>query len=281
MRCSFCTLILTDTCHIGKTWASHLRRLHQPQSNHDDYDDDLNDDMNIERKIAEEIMTIVNTRGLPFILDRLTEGRGNCFPIAILDQCKRPEIINELSVSMKTIVKQKRDRGQLQLRHEVEIFIQTSKHPNVAKFKAEYQNSVALASQDYWDEYWARIVQDKVWADYTFVQSTAWYLKHDILIVNTTNTEENPIIVISGNLNNENEACPGAMITLGSKSNSHFQSLLPIEYFHMNSIHSPSNMIQESNTADKVELEIKAIKLNLSAESEPKLVKYQDCTSLM
>ena len=43
------------------------------------------------------------------------------------------------------------------------------------------------------------------------------------------------MIFISGNPNNENIPCNGAMLTIGSKSNSHYQSLLPIEVFHMNS----------------------------------------------
>ena len=181
--------------------------------------------------------------------------------------------MKELSVSTLTIVKQRTNIGQMQLRQAVDIFIQASKHPNIAKFKAEYQITVAQANQESWDEYWARLVQDKVWADYTFIQSTAWYLKHDIMIVNTTNTEENPIIVISGNLNNENEACPGAMITLGSKSNSHFQSLLPIEYFHMNSQQGQSNLIEDTNLTEEVNQERLANQLNSNTEHKNKKVK--------
>ena len=55
------------------------------------------------------------------------------------------------------------------------------------------------------------------------------------MIVNTTNNDDNPVIIISGNIADETQACPGAMLTIGSKSNSHFQSLLPIEIFHLNS----------------------------------------------
>ena len=85
------------------TWANHLRRLH-PQKENDDqyddqYDDDQYDDLPTEQRIAKEIMTVVNKLGLPLILDRITEGKGNCFPLAILDQCKRPEILNKLSAS--------------------------------------------------------------------------------------------------------------------------------------------------------------------------------------
>ena len=66
------------------------------------------------------------------------------------------------------------------------------------------------------------------WVDYIFVQSTAWFLNHDILIVTTTCTENRPFITISGNLVDENFPCPGTALILGSKSNVHYQSLLPL-----------------------------------------------------
>ena len=245
-------MILSKTCHVGKTWASHLRRMqHQDIGQGDDNDDDPNDEMKIERSIAKEIMDIVNQRGLPLILDKLTEGKGNCFPIAILDQCKRPEILKELSVTTKAIVKQETNRGQMQLRTAVKFFIRTSKHPNVAKYKAEYQATVAQANKENWDKYWTRIVQNEVWADYTFIQLTAWYLNHDIMIVNTTNNDDNPVIVISGNMADQKVACPGAMLTIGSKSNCHYQSLLPIEIFHLNSEPEAPQTNMKDNTKEK------------------------------
>ena len=48
-------------------------------------------------------MTVVNKLDLPLITDRITEGKGNCFPIAILDQCKRPEVLSKLPASTKKI----------------------------------------------------------------------------------------------------------------------------------------------------------------------------------
>lgn len=209
-----------------------------PQDNgqNDDYNDGHpNDELQMERRIASEIMKVVNERGLPLILDKITEGKGNCFPIAILDQCKRPEILSKLPTTTKNIIKQDTKKGQMQLRNAVRNFIQRSRHPNAARFKVEYTQSVALANNESWDQYWDKMILNKGWADYTFIQATAWYLKHDIMIVNTTNTDANPVMVISGNIDNEHLPSTGAMLTIGSKSNSHFQSLLPIEIFHMNS----------------------------------------------
>ena len=69
--------------------------------------------------------------------------------------------------------------------------------------------------------------------DYIFIQATAWYLQLDIWIVDTGCTEKDPYIRISGNLDDERIPCSGPIITIGSKSNSHYQSLLQIEMFHL------------------------------------------------
>ena len=57
-----------------------------------------------EAKIANEIMKTVQALGLPLKLDQLTEGLGNCFPISIIQQCRRPEIFNQLKIVMKMIL---------------------------------------------------------------------------------------------------------------------------------------------------------------------------------
>ena len=72
------------------------------------------------------------------------------------------------------------------------------------------------------------MIRNYEWVDYVFVQSTAWFLGHDIIIVTTTSTEDHPFIRISGNLQNENSPCPGIELTIGSLSQVHYQSLLPI-----------------------------------------------------
>ena len=180
-------------------------------------------------------MTAVNQLNLPFIMDRITEGKGNCFLLAILDQCKRPEILSKLPTSTKKIVKQNKNDGQLQLRIAVKNFIQNTDHPNAILFRSNYQNKVASINNETWDQYWQKMTQDKVWADYIFIQVTAWFLKHDIMIITTSNTEENPVMIISGNINDESTPCPNATLTIGSKSNIHYQSLLPIEAFHLSS----------------------------------------------
>ena len=65
------------------------------------------------------------------------------------------------------------------------------------------------------------------------MQATAWYLQLDIWIVSTSSTESSPYIVISGNLGDGIRPSDGPIITLGTKSNCHYQSLLPIEIMHL------------------------------------------------
>ena len=53
--------------------------------------------------------------GLPFKLDQLTEGLGNCFPIAINQQLRRPEILNQLNSTNKMMLKLKTQTALLRL----------------------------------------------------------------------------------------------------------------------------------------------------------------------
>ena len=63
--------------------------------------------LTMERQIAEEIMNTIHRLQLPFKLDQLTEGLGNCFPIAIIQQLRRPEISNRLRPVTRRLMKGK------------------------------------------------------------------------------------------------------------------------------------------------------------------------------
>ena len=73
---------------------------------------------------------------------------------------------------------------------------------------------------------------DKTWVDYWFIQATAWFLQLNIWIVATSSTDNSPYIEVSGNMGDGSMPCDGPIITLGIKSNVHYQSLLPIEILH-------------------------------------------------
>ena len=94
------------------------------------------------------------------------------------------------------------------------------------------------------------MIRNYEWVDYIFVQSTAWYLNHDIIITTTTSTEEHPYITISGNLNSANIGCQGIELTIGSKSGVYYQSLLPLE------ITVSKNKMSPFSPEDTIELKL-------------------------
>ena len=125
-------------------------------------------------------------------------------------------------LSRKAVVKFKLD---------VKRFITMSKHLNVKRFK----NSYMEIERKPWDAYWNEMTKDKVWVDSWFVQATAWYLNLDLWIVDCQSRDDYPFIRTSGNLEDPDNPCTGPIITIGTKANCHYQSLLPIEMLHMSS----------------------------------------------
>ena len=184
-----------------------------------------------ERKIADEIMTKIIELQLPFKLDQPTEGLGNCFPIAIVQQLQRPEIFKQLRPTVKRLVKHA--SSHTLLRQSVYAFIMKSRHPRVAEFRQQYEELEQQISGKSWHEYWTSMVADRTWVDSWFVQATAWYLQLDIWIITTSNTDSSPYIEVNGNLADGNQPSGGPIITIGTKSNVHYQSILPIEAFHL------------------------------------------------
>ena len=108
-----------------------------------------------------------------------------------------------------------------------------SRSPRVTAQKLQYEQLDGLVSGETWNHYWERMITDKTWVDYWFVQATAWYLQLDIWIVATSSTEASPYIEVNGNLADGDLPSGGPIVTLGTKSNSHYQSLLPVEMFHL------------------------------------------------
>ena len=81
--------------------------------------------LEMEREIAQEIMNVVHKLQLPLNPDKLTRGEGNCFPFAVLQQCKRAEIFSYIRPSIKRFVSV--EDGHSVLRREVTKFIKKSK----------------------------------------------------------------------------------------------------------------------------------------------------------
>ena len=165
-----------------------------------------------ERSIAEKIMETVNMLGLPLKLDQLTKGEGNCFLVAIIQQCKRPEIFSELRPLIKRLVNNR--IGHATLRSSIKDFITKSKLPSVARLKAQYEEFDSNARGENWEQYWQRMTQDKEWVDFWFVQATAWFLQLDLYVVDCASKDNQPFIPVSGNIMDANIPCSGPTITL-------------------------------------------------------------------
>ena len=234
MRKSSNCFIFSETYSLGRTRASSSRTNYNEVASY----------FQIERNIANEIMETVHRLQLPFRLDQLTEGRGNCFPISIMQQCRRPEIFSQLKSIPKMLVKHR--TGHSALRFNIKQFIMKSNHPRVALFRTQYEETVGMVNQETWLQYWTRMAVNGTWVDVWFVQATAWYLQLDIWIIATSNTESSPYIEINGNIDDDTRPCNGPIITLGTKSNCHYQSLLPTEMFHLD-FHQPEHSQSETS----------------------------------
>ena len=204
-----------------------------------------------EQRIAHEILMAVRRLQLPLKLDEITEGRGNCFPLSVLAQCRRLEIFQKLSFHTQNLIQQ---GNPTLLRRAVHLFMENSQSRRIQEYKRTYQEILSALDNKTWREYWDVMVRNYEWVDYIFIQSAAWFLGHDILIVTTTSTEGHPYITISGNLIDEYIPCPGIPLTIGSKPNVHYQSLLPVE------VRVPRKRIEPSLPENTINLKVSELK---------------------
>ena len=149
--------------------------------------------------------------------------------ISVFQQCKRPEINLYLQDDIKALVDKMDTNG---LRNTVCDFMLTSNHPKVKIFKERYER--LDGSNLPWIELWGAgrkgMRNSTVWADQNFMQATAWLLGVDIKILNSVciNGMIN-YLSYSGNLEEENVPSIVPPMTIGYRTNCHFQSLLPLE----------------------------------------------------
>ena len=123
-------------------------------------------------------------------LDKNTEGFGNCFPNAIIQQCLRPEINNWLCENNPIgIVKSTQD-----LRRQVSHFALHCQHQNVSDYKTNYE-TVLSKNDKTWKEYWKNMEMDGTWVDSVFIQITAWMIGLDIQILTTSSNPNKPFIL--------------------------------------------------------------------------------------
>ena len=142
-------------------------------------------------RISREIMTFINSQGYQFKEDTLTEADGNCFITSLLLQLQRPNLKSDYHQQLVT-------SGHEEFRQSVKRFVLSSSDSKVKALKERFDElegnvppengSTAVGIGLSWDEYWKKIVVPNTWVDHTFIQSSAWFLGKDIMII-TTNSD--------------------------------------------------------------------------------------------
>ena len=156
-------------------------------------------------------------------LDNNTEGYGNCFPNAIVQQCRRPEVKDWLIENKPWAIV----NTHQSLRRQVKNFALHSNHKTLHDYKTNYE-TVLCNPRRTWKDYWDEMGQDGIWVDSIFVQVTAWFMGLDIKILSTSSTPEHPYILVTGDINSSSASSEGPSLLLGYYTNVHYQSLLPL-----------------------------------------------------
>ena len=75
------------------------------------------------------LSSTINKCCVPLKLDNYTEGHGNCFPNAIVKQCRRPEISDWLLTNKPLAIV----RNNKTLQRKVSSFALESEHKTISK----------------------------------------------------------------------------------------------------------------------------------------------------
>jgi len=148
---------------------------------------------------------------------------------SVFQQCKRQEINLYLPDDIRSLVDNMDTNG---LRIAVCDFMLTSNHPKVKTFKERYET--LDGSELPWEQLWGfgkrGMKNSAVWANQNFMQATAWLLGVDIKILNSVSINGMiNFLSYSGNLEEDNVPSIVPPMTIGYRTNCHFQSLLPME----------------------------------------------------
>ena len=110
--------------------------------------------------MAFEIMNAISRCQLHMMLDSITEGDGNCFPRAVVQQCKRQEIQKNIENSKKITL-----NHFMSIRSAVCDFMLNVSHPCIETFKQSYIVNEYPVSKISWNDYWFAMRQNNVWVD--------------------------------------------------------------------------------------------------------------------
>ena len=172
----------------------------------------------------DELSSTIRRCQLQLKFDNNTEGYGNCFPNAIVQQCRRPEIRAWLQDNKPWAIV----NHQQMLRKKVTNLSLTSRNKSICNLKDQYDEQYHTADNKSWTDYWIEMAKEGVWVNHLFVQVTAWYLGLDIQILTTSATPKCPFIYIYGDIKKPDESATGPSLLIGNYTNVHYQSLLPL-----------------------------------------------------
>ena len=145
-------------------------------------------------RTADFILASTKRNGLSFTVDKVTAGRGACFPIAVLQQLRRPVHYGSLKPELKDLVDRMDPQG---LRSLVCMFMLTS--PLVEDMRRMWP-------AESWRTRWAvTFMQPSEWADELFIKATAMRLGKDIKVTSELHTAERPFQTFSGHKTDRNQ----------------------------------------------------------------------------
>ena len=180
--------------------------------------------------LEEQLMIAIQGGETPLMLDRPTLGDGNCWSRATVQQCQRAPIKLYLQSRGLTIT------NFMQLKALIYQFVKTnSQTGKIMDMKTNFDlKQLNMHEEDLpsrsWAEYWADMQTSGPWADDTFIQATAWFLRVDlrIIYVEPDDMTLRGITTIAGDFEpSAQEERP--VLYYAYLVNYHYQSLLPVD----------------------------------------------------
>ena len=181
--------------------------------------------------MLEALKLAIARTGLPLKLDFITPAEGNCFSHAVIQQCQRAVVREELQRQGRTVT------NFMDLKRDVRQFVLSrQQHPRIKEMKANYEQKQGQLARERkptrgWSTYWEDMLKDGEWADDSFVQATAFYLSLDIcLVIADSATNTHLYQPMSGDIESGKVgSLEGPALLIGYISDQHYQSLLLVE----------------------------------------------------
>ena len=112
--------------------------------------------------MAEEFTSAIQRCGLPLKLDEATQGDGNCWARAVVQQLERPEMRQQLNNRTREILNVRKSERHLVLKSRIAEFATTSRHPNILDIKETFRTEgQGQADNISWEDHWRSLKKDK------------------------------------------------------------------------------------------------------------------------